>query len=1538
MGVLGRVFGAPDSWSITTLACALGAAACVAVTGLPALADDGAPVEDSAVGIEREAEVSDVVPEGEPVEVGDETWLTAPDAVTASVIARLEGVPVEVVGERTETGSVFALPDGLTAASSYSGPVWVRRGGDGTQVEDWAELDVTLRADSDGQVRAAAHPGDLVISGGTPEDWPEDARVAVASMTTLEGDVAIEWVGPLPVPRLEGARAVFEQVRPGMDMVVDAKPTGVEQFFVLYEAPEEPLTLPVFLSTEDVALVETADGTWEAVGDDGDVVGRVPEPRMWDAAADAERVHPVTEPWQDLGVRIVRTPPADLLASTVVTGDLEERATVGEQVAGGVPTDEEVPVDTAPEPVPEPEQADALPEPVTPESVAVDRSAELLDDGSVLVELQPQAAFLDDPETAYPVVIDPELEIGASFDTYVRQGTTWNTSGEYELLLGAWDGATHHRVLMNFNIASVHRKTISYAALYLYEFHSYSCSPRIWQVWDTTLASTATRWTNQPQWMGVYGSSAETKGWSASCLEGYVGADITALARRWADAPSVPTVGVGLRAQDETDRYAWKKFYSAETEAPPVVWAVYNAPPTAPTALGFQPTGVVHSGVRYLPTTTPRLTATVSDPEETKVTAVFEVLQGQTVVASGSASAVPSGSVASWLVPPGVLSSGKAYTFRVAAKDEPGDQGLWATSGTFAVDTTKPGAPRIASTTYPSDGTWNGGAGVAGTFTLTPVTADGTLVSYRWGLDKDPETTVAASSTSGPTSLSITPPTNGVHVLHVQAVDRAGNVSAVAKYAFNVGRAGIVAPTDGARVVRRVRLSVTAQPQYSHVKFQWRRDRETPTATDISLAHLRGSDGRPVTSSFAPLPTGDAYTTWDAGSMLGRAAGPVQIRAVVATSSAGANQYVTPWVTVTVDPDASGAATTDLGPVSVNLLTGDARTSATDVEEFGLSVVRTASSRETDGGFQEQHERLSASQNEASALTGMTGTNATVVTSTERYRSGGTSFKVVPTTGGSESNTYASVGGDLGGLRLGMKPGRTYRVSGWIYVPTATGLSPNNARGLRLAVFTRTGSSPYPDPVVAGTATGQPLVTGAWQELSVDVRIPDGATEAFVRLYNGFTQGSNKAVYFDDLSVREIWAPFGPQWSLGMADAAAGSAFVRITTPEENLAVVEVTGGGQIWFTSAGDGNWWPEPGAESLTLVRTSSTLWTLTDVGGTVTEFAKHGSSSDYPVRRTAPPAAEGQSRFVYETVDGVVRLYRIIAPVEAGVDGGSTNPTACTGAVPARGCEVLQFYYPSTTNTSTGVIAGQVARIMAWSTDPVVGGPTSMVEVAAYRYDASGRLIESWDPRLGSVRTRYTYDSAGRLATMTPAGTLPWSFGYGPGGAKISGSGDLIDLSHGRLLTVSRASLQPGSATAQGPVNTSTLVYDVPLNRANGGPYNMWSDPIATWGQQDAPRDVTAVFGPEDPPASPRLRPPRRARTGTPAPPCTTSTPRAGRSTWPARRPRRLRSRGSSTPTSTTGSATSSARSTPPTGCSPCASSRARATSWPCWAWIS
>jgi RHS repeat-associated protein len=1389
--------------------------------------------------------------------------LTAADAVSAAAIARLEGKPVEVLAERTEAGSVFALPDGTMAAGVGSGPVWVREGdGDGTQPEDWAPVDLTLEKSADGTVRPVAQSGDLTLAGASAPQ-PGSTAVDLATITDLETGVSttVRWEGALPEPELDGRRATYREVQRGVDLVIEATSTGFQEFFVVEERPEpgEQLVFPLTVRTEGAQLQAASDGEISVVGTD-EVIAAAPEPFMWDARSDQGRPFPVTEerPDEDENAPRLSPMPAWVLSPDhgASTDDAASAERADAEAAGAEVT---APV------------GDLSIDPFA-EAVEVARTVEQPSPEAATVALTPQEEFLQDPETTYPVVVDPDVNLNWGFDTYVLSGYSNDRSTQGELDIGTYNGGSNvARAFIQFPMGQFASRTVLSARLELFNFYSWSCQARNWQVWNTYPAGPGTVWANQPGWAAHYATSAETHGYSGSCPGGWSNANITQYARDWASS-NTQVGNMGIKAENEADNYGWKRFYSANNGAYiPSVWVTYNSAPNTPSGqrISNSPNGGV-SGA-WTSVKNPTLSATVSDPDGGLVHGIFTVVRHDTgqVVYNGSQNYLPSGSVASVQVPN--LVENTTYYFSVKASDDivegQSTGGFW-----FRVDTIAPLAPTVASTDYPNDNTWHKGEGQPGAFTIKPP-VDASLTTYRWALDKapDPAQTIAASTTGAASTLTVTPATPGRHVLQLQAVDLAGNVSGVVKYAFHVGRGGIVTPEDGARVVNRARLNVTGEPVFTHVKFQWRRGPDSPAADvqDVPLAQLATSTGTSWQSTasggWAALPTGSrGYTTWDAAATLGFAGGPVQVRPVLATSATGAGLYAGGWTTVTVDPDASGAATTEVGPGTVNLLTGDHTLSVTDAEEFGLSLVRSTSSRDTDAGFELQAEKLTAAQSDATATTAMIAGNATISVDTTRFHKGTSSFKVTPNNMSVDS--FISVGADGGSMALGMQAGRKYRVSGWIYVPASTGLSPGSIRGLRLQVFTRSGTGPYSEPVNVGAATAKASMTNAWQQLSVDVTIPAGTTETFLRLYDGYKE-STKPVYFDDISVRELWAPFGKEWASGTTDSAAGTAYTRISRPYPDVAAVHLTGGGEIWFTSGDGVKWWPEPGAEDLSLKPTSATAWRLTEIDGTTTDFVKNASSGDFPVTVTAPPAATGAARHVYDTsVAGQSRLARIIAPIEDGVDGWPGNANACnpaTGIAPARGCEVMDLVYAtstSATGASLGSTAGQVDRIRLWGTDPASGAVTA-VDVTRYLYDASGRLTQVWDPRIGTstatapgagtLVTTYAYDSAGRLTSVTAPGEEPFRFGYGRAGATTTGTGDFIDASAGRLLTVSRRSLEPGTTDQWGPDNVSTVVYGVPLTRVKGGPYDLDATALATWAQVDGPTDGTAVFGPQDPP---------------------------------------------------------------------------------------
>jgi hypothetical protein len=236
MAALTVAFGTVGAWRRRVPVVGVLAACAITVAGLPAEAAVRPAVAAAAPTTSATAEAG----------TEDAGPLTAPDVVSAAAIARLEDQPVEVLAERTEFGSVYVLPDGTMASGTGSGPVWVRQGdGDGTADEDWAPVDLTLVADEDGSVRPVAHSGDLVLAGGSTAD-PATGTVRLAQITDPATGIttAVHWDGDLPDPELSGRRATYREVEPGVDLVVEATSTGMQEFFVVAERPDPDAHVP----------------------------------------------------------------------------------------------------------------------------------------------------------------------------------------------------------------------------------------------------------------------------------------------------------------------------------------------------------------------------------------------------------------------------------------------------------------------------------------------------------------------------------------------------------------------------------------------------------------------------------------------------------------------------------------------------------------------------------------------------------------------------------------------------------------------------------------------------------------------------------------------------------------------------------------------------------------------------------------------------------------------------------------------------------------------------------------------------------------------------------------------------------------------------------------------------------------------------------------------------------------------------------------------------------------------------------------------
>lgn len=830
----------------------------------------------------------------EPAKTGKQWATQAADLPSARVTARLSGKRVEALSERTETSTTWVNPNGSLTTELAAGPVRFKRDG------QWTDVDLDLAARADGTVAPAAHPEGLVLGGkggSRPASLKEAGKAAARTLVALgqgQEQVELQWKGGLPAPVLDGPKATYRDAVPGADVVVEATRTGFEQYVTIKQRPASDgyaYTMP--LRAKGLKAAQQADGS--VVFTDartGKKRAVMPAPVMWDATVDP------------------------------VSGEHTHRAKVGLKV---------------------------------------------VQHGSGIdLVFTPDAAFLADPKTQFPVTVDPSTTaLSNVFDTYVQQGETVDWSADTELDFGnpgtknADGTARTARSFITWNTAPFADALVSSAKLSLWNFHSGNtdCKAYGWEVWDTGKPSTASRWAGsaQPAWNQKFATSTQTTG-NPGCSaqpDGWISADVTTLAQTWASAKNA-TSNMGLRATDEASSMPWKRVNSANAASnPPKLTVTYNYRPRTGTDQQAGPPFFKDSkGTWYVNTLTPTLRDTFADPNNDKVQGFFQIADNATGAQVGSnltSAFVPAGQPALVKVPAGLLANGKTYKFRTTPYDGTSYNLEWSPYAVFTVDTSAPSAPAsVASTDYPSD-QWAKGAGQAGKFTVTPPAGDQNGI--EWSLDGTTWTKVATNGATTPVAFNVTPAKAGTNTLQVRATDKADNKSEALSYTFHVGPGGVTAPDDGTRTAARVPLAAEADSaKYDKVTFSWRRG-DADTWTPIPVGDVT-SGGQALTSWPIALTGGKSPgLTWNATSTV-NPDGTVQLRA----DFTGPNSAFTSSeaITVVVDRTADGAASEEVGPGSVNLLTGDYTLSDTDASYFGMTVTRTASSRTPDAGAKQE--------------------------------------------------------------------------------------------------------------------------------------------------------------------------------------------------------------------------------------------------------------------------------------------------------------------------------------------------------------------------------------------------------------------------------------------------------------------------------------------------------------------------------------------------------------------------------------------------------
>ncbi|MFF2273772.1 LamG domain-containing protein [Agromyces sp. NPDC058136] len=671
-------------------------------------------------------------------------------------------VDVEVTGERTPWSTTWATSEGPIRLEQSVSPSRTSVTG------EWTDIDTTLEVDAEtGVVSPIAPVFEIELNGGTGRPLGaitrEGKRIEVGSPVRL------------PVPDIVDGRATY-RIADGVRLIVTVNEDGTG-FFPVFElaTPEAAGTLSSLLSAQRAAagglpaggnnalqlvfpvsmpsgLHLEADGNAANVVDElGETHFVVPPPVMWDSAA-AERRGP------------------ELLEVRAATGAI---GAVDDRLAAPLPGDR------------------------------VSQMALHVESASVAVD--PDEAMLTAPETVWPVYLDPGFNGKPAADwiavrTGGYTGSLYNWGDISSTMRGEGAGYCSstascntqftQRLIWEFDgldaVRGMVGSDVISASFTVNGEHSYSCAATTTDMHVLLEGVSAGQTWGSHNWHQWTLYSSRTEAHSASCgNQGYRSFDATSAVKHLAEY-DWSTLPLGLKARDESTMTGWKRFRHDATLS-----VSYNRPPNAPSSLKItnpdSPSCVTGGGRPFINSTTPTLSAIVSDPDGQIVNSRFKLVSTaapSTLLWDEAAAEweAASGTRFHSTLRSGVLSHGGTYAWRVQAGD-------WALLSPFSawceftVDTEKPNPPTVTAVTSGPNiqavyepNRERGGKGLKGKFRIGP-NGSSDVVAFRVSFG-DPNaltsTTVAAGASF---DVEHIPARSGPMTLYVESVDRAGNVS-----------------------------------------------------------------------------------------------------------------------------------------------------------------------------------------------------------------------------------------------------------------------------------------------------------------------------------------------------------------------------------------------------------------------------------------------------------------------------------------------------------------------------------------------------------------------------------------------------------------------------------------------------------------------------------------------------------------------------------------------------------------------------------------
>lgn len=770
------------------------------------------------------------------------------DESSAQKRAQATGKPVEVSALTTATDITYAQPDGTYDLTTSTRPVRAMDNG------LWKKIDTDLVKTKNGWTAQRVNVP-VVFSPGTPHQRASrsahraalqtstgTASTVLATMKVDGHELTMTWPGTLPAPVVDGPRALYESVLPGVDLLMTARDQGFSNVLIVHNAtaaasPELARRTYGFSSPDLTFHLDSTTNTLVARDADGKETAVAPTPYMWDSAgkpavtegSDPQPANPTDEPTPGYSEE-----PGAPVSDNPSGADSEDTAAPEPAATASTPNDGSSSASADPasfnraaassahirQALFSAEGQDlttdevlALPGLAGPEPGTHDAVADATLSGDNTLAVVPDQDLLTNDHTVYPVFIDPSVSSSL---------TSWTTAYEPLPSSSFWNGTNFNdgtdtarvgyesttrglsRSFFALKLSSkIKGASVSSAYFYAKETYSWSCSAREVQLWHTTSISSKTTWNNQPSWQTEIDSKNTANGYkSSSCPDEYVKFSTTSIAQDAADAGwTTLTLGMKVPKADEGDAYAWKKF--ASEDPAPYMKITYNHKPKEPTKLTLAPGGTCDTSSPYRSVGASDLTfaATSSDADGDLKYLDLEVWQsGSTTKLYDSNLTADANGHASTTIDgiDGTSSkflNGKTYYWRVRAIDSTGAASTYAPPGTgncgFVYDATKPTSPEVTSTDFPedtgSDDVWS--KKTFGTLGCATFTANGSkdTVEYDYSFNSsryDHKLTVSAGASKQDCTLK--PPVAGPNMLYARAVDSAGNTSEPRKYLLYV--------------------------------------------------------------------------------------------------------------------------------------------------------------------------------------------------------------------------------------------------------------------------------------------------------------------------------------------------------------------------------------------------------------------------------------------------------------------------------------------------------------------------------------------------------------------------------------------------------------------------------------------------------------------------------------------------------------------------------------------------------------------------------